>query len=115
MADHQGAEPAGPARVVGVIEALSRPSSQVQRLLELATTWSEPDKTDTSDITQCRTARQLGVDEIDGLVAAFEAGAKVPELARQFGVYRGTVSRYLLARGIDPKPEGQLACTACPR
>jgi transposase len=38
------------------------------------------------------------------LVAAYEAGAAVRELAGRFNLHRATVGRYLKARGIATRP-----------
>ncbi len=39
-------------------------------------------------------------------MAGFHGGTSVAGLARQFGIHRGTVSKHLRARGIDPSPKG---------
>ncbi len=44
--------------------------------------------------------RRLGPEEIDELVAAFQAGATLREVAAQFGVHRTTVSKQLERRGV---------------
>ena len=92
---------------VGVIEALSSPSSRVQRMLNLAATWSDHARPANSSPARApRTARQLQASEVDKLVAGFHGGASVARLARQFGIHRGTVSKHLRARRIDPSPKG---------
>jgi transposase-like protein len=94
------------ALLVGVIEALSRPSYPVQRLLKLAADWSEQTRPATKPVRAPRTARLLDAIEVDELVAGFHGGASVARLARLFGIHRGTVSKHLRARGIDPSPKG---------
>jgi transposase-like protein len=44
--------------------------------------------------------RRLRGNEIEQLVAGYQAGATVYELAEQFGVHRGTVSDVLERRGV---------------
>ncbi|GLY39621.1 hypothetical protein Amsp01_056450 [Amycolatopsis sp. NBRC 101858] len=39
-------------------------------------------------------------------MAGFHGGASVAGLARQLGIHRGTVSKHLRARGIDPSSKG---------
>jgi transposase len=62
----------------------------------------------------CRTARPLRAAEIDQLVAAYEAGATVFELATRFNIHRTTVGRHLKERGIDTRPPA-LDATALPK
>jgi IS30 family transposase len=91
---------------VAPFEALSNPSTPVQRLLGLAKAW--PDTPDgvvaAPQGERLRTAKQLRESEVDELVAGYRAGASVYVLARQFGVHRGTVGRLLRSRGVDTTP-----------
>src|SRR5690242_1425192 len=50
-----------------------------------------------------RSARQLSTSEVDELVARYQAGATVRQLATEFGVHRATVGRHLEARGINTR------------
>jgi hypothetical protein len=90
---------------VGLIGALSHPSPQVKRLLELA---DEPPTAVTSPratlLSQDRSARHLTEHEIDQLVVAYQAGATVYQLAAQFHIHRTTVGKHLRAKGIDTRP-----------
>jgi DNA-binding transcriptional ArsR family regulator len=93
---------------VGAIQSLAHRTYQVNRLLELAALWLD----DTTDDTACpttrrlRTARQLRASEVDELVRAYQAGATVYELGKQFGVNRKTVSSHLRARGVTMRRQG---------
>lgn len=91
---------------MGPIEALAHRSTPVDRLLKLATTWPDalPDKVATSPRVPYRTMRQLQPVEIDELVAGYQAGATVFELAARFGQHRATIGRHLQARGVDTTP-----------
>lgn len=88
---------------MGVVRALSHPSRQVRRLLELAKTWPDGVPAELPAPTSCRTARQLRPAEVDKLVEEYRAGATTDELGARFGVWRGTVGRHLKARGIDTR------------
>jgi hypothetical protein len=44
--------------------------------------------------------QRLRAEEIDELVAAYEAGCTVPDLVAQFGIHRTTVLAHLERRGI---------------
>lgn len=48
----------------------------------------------------CGTARQLPVHEVTELVAGYEAGASVYELAKRFKIHRSTVSNILHKMGV---------------
>jgi hypothetical protein len=89
---------------VGVVEALAHPSRPARRLLDVVKTWPESLLTEVPLPAKYRTMRQLQPAEIDELVAAYQAGSMVRQLAGQFGIYRSTVGRHLAARGIDTKP-----------
>lgn len=91
------------ARLVGLIEALSNPSRQVRRLLEMAVTWPDSLPVELPPAVSYKTARQLRPAEVDELVVAYRAGASTRELGVRFGVYRTTVGRHLQARGIDTR------------
>jgi len=87
--------------VVGPVEALSRPSRPVRRLLELADQWSPVAVDDLPPPPSYRTVRQMSPTDVDELVRNWEAGIGVVQLAKQFSVHRHTVWRHLQARGID--------------
>jgi AraC-like DNA-binding protein len=53
-----------------------------------------------------RTFRHLRDNEVDQLVAKYEAGATVLELGELLGISRQTVGNYLRQRGIDTRPRG---------
>ncbi len=63
-----------------------------------------------SSETGLRTPRQvqhrLNIDEVDDLVRRYRAGAKVGELAANFGVHRDTVSEILDRQGIARRQKG---------
>ncbi|WP_284742793.1 helix-turn-helix domain containing protein [Amycolatopsis sp. RTGN1] len=75
-------------------------------MLGLVQTWPDLPICDANHKPVHRTARQLRPAEIDELVAAYQAGDRVRELATRFGVSRDTVGKHLRSRGIDTKPPG---------
>lgn len=91
---------------VGVTEALSRPSPQTKGLLALAKTWRASSTCDLPHLSPQRTARQLRPTEVDKLVAAYQAGLGMRELAVRFSISRSTVGQHLRARGVDTQPPG---------
>lgn len=50
-----------------------------------------------------KTVRKLRPDEVEALVAAYEAGVKIYELASQFKIHRTTASLHLHRRGVAAK------------
>ncbi len=74
----------------------------------MAKSWPDTDDYDThhTTIRTYQTARQLHAEDVDELEVAHRTGAKVYELAAQFGISRSTVSNHLRSRGIDTKPPG---------
>ncbi len=93
----------GRPEAVGAVEALSTLDRPVRRLLELAKTWPKITDSSVSVTMHYRTARQLRSSEIDELVASYQAGATVFELAARFNIHRSTVGRHLKERGIDTR------------
>jgi DNA-directed RNA polymerase specialized sigma24 family protein len=75
-------------------------------MLGLVQTWPDLPICDARHTSIRRTARQLRPAEVDELVAAYQAGDRVRELATRFGISRDTVGRHLRRRGIDTKPPG---------
>jgi lambda repressor-like predicted transcriptional regulator len=49
---------------------------------------------------------RLDPEEVAQLVAAYEAGGRVKQLARQFGIHRLTVSSILQREGVTLRPRG---------
>ena len=47
---------------------------------------------------------RLSPEDIDRLVAAYQAGRRTTQLAAEFGVHRNTVQRMLTSRGIRLVP-----------
>jgi hypothetical protein len=92
--------------MVDLIEALSSPPMPVTRMLEMAVTWPEQSESEPYQRQHCKTARQLRPSEIDALVAAYQAGSTVYELAKHFGIHRATVGQHLRTRGVDTTPPG---------
>lgn len=75
-------------------------------MLGLVQMWSNLPPCDTHHKSTHRTARQLRPAEVDELVAAYQAGSRVRELATLFGISRNTAGGHLRSRGIDTKPPG---------
>lgn len=92
-----------PFWLVGAVEALSNRSTAVQRLLDLAKTWSDtPNGAGPTALTKpFKTLRKLKPAEIDELVEQYRAGSSVYQLAERFGIHRITIGRHLRSRGID--------------
>lgn len=92
--------------MVDPFEALSNPSTPVQRLLDLVRGWPDaPNGVVTKASSEpLRTAKQLRESEVDELVLAYKAGSSVCKLAKEFEVHRGTVGRLLRGRGVDTTP-----------
>jgi DNA-binding CsgD family transcriptional regulator len=97
--------PPRPARDrVGPIEALTRPTYQTKRLLDLAQAWPDAPVPSKLRSSSPRTARQLCPTEVDELVTAYQAGATVYDLATRFEVHRNTIAGHLRTRGINTRP-----------
>ncbi|WP_191305360.1 hypothetical protein [Lentzea cavernae] len=92
-----------PFWLVGDVEALSHPSTPVQRLLELAKTWSDAPNGAGPTVSPraLKTLRKLKPAEIDELVEQYRAGSSVYQLAKQYGFHRITIGKHLRSRGID--------------
>lgn len=88
---------------MGAVEALSNPSTAVQRLLDLAKTW--PDTPNSAGPTVSpkpfKTLRKLKPAEIDELVERYQAGSSVYQLAKHYGIHRITIGKHLRSRGIN--------------
>lgn len=89
--------------MVGDVEALSHHSTPVQRLLDLAKTWTDAPSGagPAPPPRRIRTLRKLKPHEVDELVEHYEAGSSVYELADRFGIHRITIGKHLRSRGID--------------
>jgi len=76
-------------------------------LLKLA---DEPTATAPSRIvttqSQIRGARQLRPDEVEKLVARYQEGAMVKDLAHEFGISRDTVCKHLNRREVERRSRG---------
>lgn len=79
-------------------------------MIDIARRMDENDQTDEMGISstaghegqaEYRTSRRLGPSEVDELVAGYQSGVTISQLAGQFGVHRVTVGRHLATRGID--------------
>lgn len=88
---------------MGAVEALSNRSTAVQRLLDLAKTWSDTPNGagPTPQSKSFKTLRKLKPAEIDELVERYQAGSSVYQLAKRYGIHRITIGRHLHSRGID--------------
>jgi DNA-binding transcriptional ArsR family regulator len=91
---------------VDVIEAFTHLCRPAKRLLETAKTWPEELPPGSRPTKNYRIVRQLRAEEVDHLVAIYQRGATVFELAERFGISRTTVGQHLRARNIDTKPPG---------
>jgi hypothetical protein len=90
---------------VDLVRGCSNLSDQVERLrtlLKLPRTARRERRPRTAKQAQTR----LDSDEVAGLVAAYRAGGRVKQLARQFGIHRLTVSSVLQREGVALRPRG---------
>lgn len=76
---------------------LSHPS---QALSSLLTETSGPKRRPKKQIPKKQRQRRLTEDEVDRLVADYEAGASAVTLAKRFGVHRTSVTGYLDRRQV---------------
>lgn len=91
---------------MGAVKAFSNRSTPVQRLLDLAKTWSDtPNGAGPSPPPKpFKTLRKLKPSEVDELVEKYQAGSSVYQLAKLYGIHRITVGKHLRSRGIDTMP-----------
>lgn len=78
-------------------------------MIDIVRRMNENDQTDVPGLSSTgrrayRTARQLRPAEVDELVATYQSGGTIRQLAVQFGIHRSTVGQHLSARGIDTQP-----------
>jgi hypothetical protein len=92
---------------VALVGALAHPCRGAKRLLDMAEDWpARPLPAETTYHRPVRTCRPLPSNEVDQLVAAYRAGAKVKGLAATFGVSRDTICRHLNQRGVERRNQG---------
>lgn len=89
--------------MVRVVEALANPSRPARRLLEMAEMWPDNLPDVTPAIARYRTQRQLQPEEVAKVATAYEAGASMKELAKQFDVDRTTILRRLQGLGLKTR------------
>lgn len=80
----------------------SRPSRVVSRASESA---SSEEKGRLSNPRRLRVQRGLGSGKIDRLVAGYDAGQSLQDLAQIFGVHRRTVAAHLGKRGVPRRAQ----------
>ncbi len=83
-----------------VIARYSNRCDQGERILEVIKMVPER-SSEAISRTKKQIQRRLSADHVDDLVAAFQGGAKVTELATAFGIHRDTVSQILNRAGIQ--------------
>jgi DNA-directed RNA polymerase specialized sigma24 family protein len=93
---------------VEVRGAYSNTKSQVRALEELREKLPSLDTPEPPSITRDRPrrARQLRTDQIEQLIADYQSGATVYELADRFGIERRTVSNILHRHGVPMRRRG---------
>lgn len=93
--------------MVDLMQAFSHQTIQTTRLFELSATWGNSTQS-LPPITPraYRIMQRLRPHQVDELVAAYQTGATVKQLAVALSVHRGTISKHLRARGIDTTPPG---------
>ena len=83
--------------MVGLLTLYSNHQNQVKRLRRLLELQQRPDEPGKPAM---RRRRYIDTAELSELVALYEAGATVYELAEQFGIHRDRVSRLLEEAGV---------------
>jgi hypothetical protein len=91
-----------PVEVLGRYSNLRDQGERIQNLLGMVPGGSS----ETGFRTARQVQRRLNIDEVDDLVGRYRAGAKVGELAANFGVHRDTVSEILDRRGVARRQKG---------
>jgi hypothetical protein len=93
---------------VEVREAYYNPKDQVKALEQLREKLPSLDTLlpATAKQDRPRRARQLGADQIQELIAGYEAGSTVYELGAQFGIERRTVSTILHRHDVPMRRRG---------
>ncbi len=91
-----------PVEVLGRYSNLRDQDERIQNLLKIVPEGSPEVNLRTSRQVQHR----LQTHEVDDLVSRYRAGAKVGELAANFGVHRDTVSEILDRQGIARRQKG---------
>ncbi len=88
--------------------AYSNTKDQVRTLEELRDKLPSLDTPEPSSTKRDRPrrARQLGADQIEELIAGYQAGATVYELGDRFGIERRTVSYILHRNGVPMRRRG---------
>jgi len=88
--------------------AYSNTKDQVRALEELREKIPSLDTPEPTSIKRDRPrrARQLGIDQIEQLIADYQSGATVYELGDRFGIERRTVSNILHRRGVPMRRRG---------
>ncbi|HEX5115945.1 MAG TPA: hypothetical protein VFW65_12175 [Pseudonocardiaceae bacterium] len=91
-----------------VREAYYNPKDQVKALEQLREKLPSLDTLlpATAKRDRPRRARQLGAEQIQELIAGYQAGSTVYELGAQFGIERRTVSNILRRHGVPMRRRG---------
>ena len=79
---------------------------KLDKLDQLKTTHVDHFAQQDSARTATQAQRRVSADEVAELIAKYEAGATVKELAVLYGLHRGTVSAQLTRHGVDRPPRG---------
>lgn len=86
--------------MVGVLGHYSNRADQGERICELLAVRLSELKTDTIR-TSKQVHRRLRPDQVEKVVAGYQAGATLRELGERFSVHRTTVSELLEQRGVE--------------
>jgi transposase-like protein len=100
------------------LSSLPRPLNQLLEILERDGLPQDPGPRET-DFPDGRTSlsrpnHKLQPAAIDALVQAYQSGATIEALAREFRIYRQTVRAHLERRGVAMRPQTVLAPTQIP-
>jgi lambda repressor-like predicted transcriptional regulator len=90
---------------VDLVRAYSNPSDQVERL-RLLLELPRDARRERHQRPPKQAQTRLDPEGVTQLVAGYQAGGRVKQLARQFGIHRLTVSSILQREGVALRPRG---------
>jgi DNA-directed RNA polymerase specialized sigma24 family protein len=91
---------------VGVLHAYSKQSSQSVKLRSLIERLHAAPILTRTPSPIPRRFTQLRAEQTAEMAAAYLGGVPVTELAKTYGIHRGSVSKHLRRHGIAPRPVG---------
>ncbi|MEY9777238.1 hypothetical protein [Arthrobacter sp. MW3 TE3886] len=92
--------------LVGVLHAYSKQSGGFVKIRSLLNKIQARPKTVRKERPIPRRFTQLSAEQTAEMAAAYLGGVPVAELAKTYGIHRGSVSKHLRRHGIAPRPVG---------